>query len=100
MVSRGNLPLAPSQKQTYYRLMKDLSVSDFKTHLAAYLRAVKKGERFVITEHKKPVAEVTPVNGNKTWYEPAARPFTVEPEFSVEKPGLWRTLLDEERAGR
>lgn len=38
--------------------MKSLSVSNFKAHLSAYLRDVEKGETYVITEHRRPVAEV------------------------------------------
>jgi hypothetical protein len=38
--------------------VKSLSVSDFKAHLSAYLRNVQRGESYLITEHRRPVAEV------------------------------------------
>lgn len=34
---------------------------DAKTHLSALLERVEKGERFTITRHGKPVAELVPV---------------------------------------
>lgn len=40
--------------------MKILSVSELKTHLSKNLRLIKSGERLLITERGKPVAEVGP----------------------------------------
>ncbi len=35
-----------------------VGVREFKTHLGAYLRLVKEGERVVVTERGRPIAEV------------------------------------------
>jgi prevent-host-death family protein len=41
--------------------MPDIGAYDAKTHLPKLLERVEKGERFVITRHGKPVAELVPV---------------------------------------
>jgi prevent-host-death family protein len=44
--------------------MSEIGAYDAKTHLPALLERVQKGERFVITRHGKPVAELTPYSGH------------------------------------
>lgn len=41
--------------------MPEIGVYEAKTHLARLLERVRKGERFVITRHGKPVAQLTAV---------------------------------------
>jgi prevent-host-death family protein len=41
--------------------MKSVSVSELKARLSEYLRRVKAGERVVVTERGKPVAEIVAV---------------------------------------
>ena len=41
--------------------MRSVSISDLKARLAEHLRRVKDGERIVVTEHGRPVAELGPV---------------------------------------
>lgn len=41
--------------------MPKVGAYDAKTHLPKLLERVEKGERFVITKHGKPVAELVPV---------------------------------------
>ena len=41
--------------------MPEIGVYEAKTHLAQLLERVRKGERFVITKHGKPVAQLTAV---------------------------------------
>lgn len=41
--------------------MAEVSAYDAKTHLSKLLERVQKGERFVITRHGHPVAELRPV---------------------------------------
>lgn len=41
--------------------MSEIGAYDAKTHLPKLLERVEKGERFVITRHGKPVAELIPV---------------------------------------
>ena len=81
--------------------MKDLSVSHFKARIAEYLREVQHGETLVITEHRRPVAEVRAVGTATDLVEPASRPFTLEGSAPRERHRVeWRALLDEERGGR
>lgn len=41
--------------------MPELGAYEAKTHLSKLLDRVEKGERFVITKHGRPVAELVPV---------------------------------------
>ena len=42
--------------------MNQIGAYEAKTHLPRLLERVEKGERFVITRHGKPVAELVPVS--------------------------------------
>lgn len=44
--------------------MNKVGAYEAKTHLPQLLDRVKRGERFVITKHGQPVAELVPVAGN------------------------------------
>lgn len=46
--------------------MPDIGAYDAKTHLPKLLERVERGERFVITRHGKPVAELIPVSVRDT----------------------------------
>jgi prevent-host-death family protein len=46
--------------------MADIGAYDAKTHLPRLLERVEKGERFVITRHGKPVAELIPIAARDT----------------------------------
>ena len=81
--------------------MKDLSVSHFKAKLSAYLREVRQGETLVITEHRRPVAEVRAIGTANDLVELASRPFTLEGSALREPHHVeWSVLLDEERGGQ
>lgn len=43
--------------------MADIGAYEAKTHLPKLLERVQKGERFTITKHGRPVAELVPVTG-------------------------------------
>ncbi len=45
--------------------MPKVGAYEAKTHLPKLLERVKKGERFVITKHGQPVAELVPVSGSE-----------------------------------
>ena len=78
--------------------MKDLSVSTFKATLSACLREVQDGETLVITEHRRPIAEVIAYRSQAILVEPALGTFTLADSAPrVRAPGLWTELLDEER---
>lgn len=40
--------------------MSEIGAFEAKTHLPRLLRRVERGERFVITKHRRPVAELIP----------------------------------------
>jgi len=81
--------------------MKDVSVSDFKSHLAAYLREVQGGESICITEHKRRIAEVRSSAVRGVPIRAAERPFSLadsSPRIGV--TAAWDELLYAERAER
>lgn len=41
--------------------MPEIGAYEAKTHLPKLLERVEKGERFVITRHGRPIAELTPI---------------------------------------
>lgn len=41
--------------------MPELGAYEAKTHLSKLLERVEKGERFIITKHGRPIAELVPV---------------------------------------
>jgi prevent-host-death family protein len=43
-------------------MMPEIGACEAKTHLPELLERVEKGERFVITRHGRPVAELVPVS--------------------------------------
>lgn len=43
--------------------MSEIGVFEAKTHLPRLLKRVEAGERFVITRHERPIAELTPYRG-------------------------------------
>lgn len=43
------------------RVMRKVSAHEARTHLPRLLKRVGKGERFVITKHGRPIAELVPV---------------------------------------
>ena len=44
--------------------MSEIGAYEAKTHLPALLERVRQGERFVITKHGQPVAELRPYSGH------------------------------------
>jgi prevent-host-death family protein len=46
--------------------MSEIGAYEAKTHLPKLLERVEKGERFVITRHGRPVAELVPVSERDT----------------------------------
>ena len=81
--------------------MKSLSVSDFKAHLAAYLRDVQRGESYIITEHRRPVAEVRRSGSATQLVDYPTKTFSFK-GIDLEagpagKPGLAMALTTEDR---
>lgn len=76
-------------------------MSDFKAHLSSYLREVEQGKTYVITEHKRPVAEVHRCSEPERIVTYAEEPFSLKGVHAgtrVERvPNLARDLLNEDR---
>ena len=53
-------------------------MSDFKAHLAAYLKNVQRGETYVITEHRRPVAEIHKNDRETQLVDYPAEPFSLD----------------------
>ncbi|MBI2895817.1 MAG: type II toxin-antitoxin system prevent-host-death family antitoxin [Deltaproteobacteria bacterium] len=47
----------------------DVSVRDLKDHLSEYLRRVEKGERLVVTDRKRAIAELGPVSRGRMTHD-------------------------------
>jgi prevent-host-death family protein len=47
----------------------EVSVRDLKDHLSEYLRRVENGERLVVTDRKRPIAEIAPVRAARMTHE-------------------------------
>jgi prevent-host-death family protein len=43
----------------------DVGVTELRQHLSGYLRRVARGERFVVTNRREPVAELVPLTGEE-----------------------------------
>jgi prevent-host-death family protein len=63
---------------------EEVGIRELRQNLSVYVARVKKGERFVVTEHNRPVAELVPtkkraeVTGEETWEELVARVGIIE----------------------
>ena len=74
--------------------MKDLSVSYFKARISACLREVQEGETIVITEHRRPIAEVRAYNVDEKLVRRSKTPFTLsDSKPAVPSPGVWERLV-------
>jgi antitoxin (DNA-binding transcriptional repressor) of toxin-antitoxin stability system len=45
--------------------MKQVKIAEFKTHLSAHLKKVRKGEEIVILDREQPIAKVIPFPGKE-----------------------------------
>lgn len=46
---------------TYNVVMKQVNTAEFKSHMSAYLREVRDGEKIVLCDHNVPIATLTPI---------------------------------------
>ena len=78
--------------------MPRIGASEAKTHLPKLLRRVQAGERFIITEHNRPVAELIPVQPHDSDKVRAtiARLKTFQETHSLEGLSV-RQMIEEER---
>lgn len=78
--------------------MPEIGASEAKTHLPKLLRRVQAGERFIITKHNRPVAELVPVQPHDSDKVRAtiARLKTFQKTHSLEGLSV-RQMIEEER---
>ncbi len=65
--------------------MKSVNIRELTHHFASYLKAVKRGERIVVTERSLPVADLVPHNenvGQPGWKRPISKIKIKGPSFS------------------
>lgn len=80
--------------------MKELSVQELKANLSRWLAAVARGEVFVITRHKRPIAQIAPAQ------PPDVRTGRLFGKANLTRlagppvSGVLDTLLDDRRGGR
>ena len=77
--------------------MDTVGAFEAKTHLSSLLERVAKGERFTITRHGKPVAQLVPVEQRDPARVKAAIARMQEIAASLTLDGDWREFRD---AGR
>jgi len=46
--------------------VKTIGIRDLKTHLSHYLREVRTGSVFIVTDRNRPVARIEPIQSRKT----------------------------------
>jgi antitoxin (DNA-binding transcriptional repressor) of toxin-antitoxin stability system len=60
--------------------MKDINVTELKSHLSRYLRMASKGRRIVVRDRDEPIAELgPPPAAAATWHERLARQGRLRP---------------------
>ncbi len=49
--------------------MSTVGIAELRQNLSAYLKRVEAGERLVVTDHNRPVAELVPLAGGMTTFD-------------------------------
>jgi prevent-host-death family protein len=90
----------------------EVSIRDLKDHLSEYLRRVERGERLVVTDRKRPIAEIGPVTRGRLDQEQwlamleehgeltrpsRARKFADVKATRIKGPALSKTILENRR---
>jgi antitoxin (DNA-binding transcriptional repressor) of toxin-antitoxin stability system len=79
-------------------MSSNATVTDVARHFAAYInRVALRGERFILTRGKKPVAELRPVPVGKRLGELPALLASL-PRLSEDEAAAWRSELERARA--
>lgn len=89
------------ENATFLYMTEEVGIAELRRNLSTYLRRVETGERFVVTDHNRPVAELGPPTHRSSVLDqliaegkaiPPKRPFgSVEP---LETPGSPTSLTD------
>lgn len=60
--------------------MKDVNVTELKSHLSKYLRMASRGRRIVVKDRDEPIAELgPPPSATASWHERLARQGRLRP---------------------
>lgn len=78
--------------------MEIVNIQEAKTHLSRLLRRVKEGEPFVIAQAGKPVAIVSPFDGDLPPRQPGSLrgKVFVAPDFDAPDPGIEKLFHGED----
>lgn len=49
--------------------MSTVGIAELRQNLSAYLKRVEAGERLIVTDHNRPVAELIPLDGGMTTFD-------------------------------
>jgi antitoxin (DNA-binding transcriptional repressor) of toxin-antitoxin stability system len=83
--------------------MKELSISDVRSHLPALLKEVTRSRAaFVVTRYGKAIASIVPFQPRKECevrYPLRNRPIAVTEDFDAPMPDLWEALTAKEGRG-
>ncbi len=65
---------------TYNVTMKDINVTELKSHLSRYLRLASRGARIVVNDRNEPIAEIGPPRADAiAWHDRLARQGRLRP---------------------
>jgi prevent-host-death family protein len=60
-MSSTAIDLSPQQENaTFLYMSEEVGIAELRRNLSAYLRRVAEGERFIVTDHNRPVATLGP----------------------------------------
>lgn len=77
--------------------MVTVGIRNLKDSLSEYLRMVKAGERIVITDHNKIIAEIIPASASNEKAERLEKYLREQTELGKLSPATKRTSLNRER---
>ena len=83
------------ENATFVYRMEYVGIAELRRNLSAYLRRVAEGERFIVTDHNRPVATLGPPTSTSTVLDrliaegkaiPPKRPFGTTPPMKTSGP--------------
>ncbi|MBI4612994.1 MAG: type II toxin-antitoxin system Phd/YefM family antitoxin [Planctomycetes bacterium] len=80
--------------------MKTVSVDELKRNLSAVLAEAARGERIIITRHKRPIAALSPAHGEHEHQGVRFGQGSLAPLFRRATKGKYLEVLEQDRRGR
>lgn len=79
--------------------MKTVGIGELRRDLSSYLRRVKDGERVIVTDRNRPVAELGPLRDRESALEALIADGKVRPPIRRDREAFRPVKLDEDYAG-